>query len=112
MTALLAAVASIASLRGSRKFRPNPSATFTTSPRLPSLGTSSFRITSMDAPLFSHSRQLLVASDYGFMRSRHPLLSETANHLANEASGYCALPANGNSAMLRACLMADDKRRW
>jgi hypothetical protein len=31
--------------------RPKPSATFTTSPREPSLGTSSFRMTSMDDSL-------------------------------------------------------------
>src|ERR1700733_1404064 len=47
MTALLASVACSASLRGSRKLRPYPSATLTTSPRWPRLATSSFSITSM-----------------------------------------------------------------
>src|SRR5687767_13191584 len=46
--ALLASVTAMASPRGRRKFRPYPSATFTTSPRRPSLSTSSLKITSIE----------------------------------------------------------------
>src|SRR5580693_9030146 len=66
MTVLLAMVASIASFLGSRKLRPYPSATFTTSPRLPSLGTSSFRMTSMNDSL---SRWSMVVSRWQTLRT-------------------------------------------
>ena len=62
ITALLPSLASIASLRGRRKFRPYPSATFTTSPRDPNFATSSLRMTSMDDSGFDQISGAVMAN--------------------------------------------------
>src|SRR5208282_5016138 len=108
MTVLLAIVASMASFLGNRKFRPYPSATFTTSPRLPSLGTSSFRMTSMNDSVFSVSPVypcVLCGKDFSQPQGTKRF---TGDDLDLVCRNYCARPANGSNAILHACLMALD----
>src|SRR5204863_9404902 len=102
---LLESVAATASFLGSRKLRAYPAATLTTSPRVPSLSTSSLRMTSIGTPLWLGRRKRPPHQILKTRRERQqrdiPRLLDRIRQPALMRRAHAGNPARHNLAPLR-----------